>query len=97
MPVSGTQMITGGTVILYTDNTTGHKTVTVPDIVGTRRTPQDAERKLRESGLNIMITGCYSKYVDGNPRAISQSIEPGKEVPEGTVIEVEFRYEGVVE
>ena len=43
-------------------------------------------------GLNILVAGSYSTSIDGTPVAVSQSVEPGTEVPEGTVVEVEFRY-----
>ena len=89
MPRFGSTLTEGGKVILYTGESTGN-TATVPDLFG--YSPTAATSKLESKGLNILVAGSYSTSIDGTPVAVSQSVEPGTEVPEGTVVEVEFRY-----
>lgn len=90
MPKAGTSLTEGGTVILYTDNDTQHKTVTVPDIMNYYA--QHALELLEYRGLNVKITGAYSSEISGTPMVVSQDIPAGTEVEEGTVITIEFRY-----
>lgn len=90
MPHSGTTVTEGGTVILYTEYENEHKTVIVPNLKGYRA--QDALTILRNKGLNVRVTGAYSSSITGTPMVALQDIEGGTEVPEGTVITVEFRY-----
>ncbi len=90
MPHSGTSLTEGGTVILYTEYENEHKTVVVPNLKGYRA--QDALVILRNKGLNVRVTGAYSSSITGTPMVALQDIAGGTEVPEGTVITVEFRY-----
>jgi len=90
MPHSGTTVTEGGTVILYTEYENEHKTVVVPNLKGYRA--QDALVILRNKGLNVRVTGAYSSSITGTPMVALQDIAGGTEVPEGTVITVEFRY-----
>ena len=75
-----------GRVILYTDGSEPATTVIVPDVTG--KSAEAANRILTNAGLNVSIGG-----VDDNADATvaSQSIAPGTEVPEGTVIKVTLR------
>jgi len=76
-----------GRVILYTGGATNDDNlVTVPDVYG--KSAEAANRILTNAGLNVSIGG-----VDDNADATvaSQSIAPGTEVPEGTVIKVTLR------
>ncbi len=75
-----------GRVILYTDGSSPEATVTVPDVTG--KSAEAANRILTNAGLNVSIGG-----VDDNADATvaTQSIAPGTEVPEGTVIKVTLR------
>lgn len=90
MPHSGTVLTEGGKVILYTEYEEEHKTVFVPDVKGYRA--QDALTVLYNKGLNVRVTGAYSSSITGTPMVALQDIAAGTEVPEGTVITVEFRY-----
>lgn len=89
MPLSGTSMTVGGTVILYTEETEDRNTVTVPSLIGYRA--QDALQILKNKGLNVRITGAYSSAITGTPLVVLQDIVD-TEVEEGTVITIEFRY-----
>lgn len=89
MPLSGTSMTVGGTVILYTEETEDRNTVTVPSLIGYRA--QDALQILKNKGLNVRITGAYSSAITGTPLVVLQDIAD-TEVEEGTVITIEFRY-----
>ena len=76
-----------GRVILYTgDATKEDNLVVVPDVYG--KSAEAANRILTNAGLNVSLGG-----VDDNADATvaSQSIAPGTEVPEGTVIKVTLR------
>lgn len=90
MPLSGSVLTEGGKVILYTEYEEEHKTVVVPNVKGYRA--QDALTVLYGKGLNVRVTGAYSSSITGTPMVVIQDIEAGTEVPEGTVITVEFRY-----
>ncbi len=82
---SATAMIpTDGKIILYTDEDSEAKQVTVPDFTGL--TVSQANYLATNSGLNIYINGNTS-----NSTAYSQSLEKGTKVEEGTVITVSFR------
>ncbi len=92
MPRMGTSITTGGTIILYTDETE-IETVRVPSLLG--KTPESVNSILSACGLNILFTGAYNSDGEDPPVAVSQSISEGTVVSKGTVIEIEFFYEGV--
>ena len=76
-----------GRVILYTNGSSKEDNlVVVPDVYG--KSAEAANRILTNAGLNVSLGG-----VDDNADATvaSQSIAPGTEVPEGTVIKVTLR------
>ncbi len=76
-----------GRVILYTNGATGEDNlVTVPDVTG--KSAEAANRILTNAGLNVSIGG-----VDDNADATvaTQSVAPGTEVPEGTVVKITLR------
>lgn len=90
MPRSGTAVTKGGKVILYTEEEEERPVVTVPDLKGYRA--QDALAILKNRKLNVRITGAYSSSITGTPMVVLQDIPGGTEVPEGTVVTIEFRY-----
>lgn len=76
-----------GRVILYTEGATAEDNlVTVPDVTG--KSAEAANRILTNAGLNVSIGG-----IDDNADATvaTQSVAPGTEVPEGTVVKVTLR------
>lgn len=86
IPGSGEPLIKGGTVVLYTDQESTEKTVTVPNVLGL--SGQQASKALTNKNLNIKISGM--DISDGNTKAISQTPAEGEKVPLGTVVTVEF-------
>lgn len=81
-PRAGAKIAKKSVIITYTSIPETKKMVKVPDLK--MKTVDEATRALNDAGLNIKI--------DGIGNAMTQSIEVDEEVPEGTVIEVEFRY-----
>ena len=78
-------------MILYTDDSQGEATVSVPDVTGS--TPESALRSLQNKGLNVQIKGVF----DGDTKncyVVSQSIDSGTLVAPGTIVVVTCRYEG---
>ena len=79
-------MTGNGTIVVYFAEQ-DLRTSVVPNLSGL--SPSQANEVIAGAGLNIRLTGTFL-----NPAAnvISQSIEPGTEVPSGTVIEVDFLF-----
>ncbi|MDD2269876.1 MAG: penicillin-binding transpeptidase domain-containing protein, partial [Eubacteriales bacterium] len=91
-PEAGSIVAGGGRVVLITDGTVLQDTVTVPNLRGYSLSA--ATDMLKSVGLNIKATGSY-KAGSGSKASI-QSVKAGERVPDGTVIEVEFKYyEGI--
>lgn len=91
MPAGDQKVAVGGKVILYTDDSAEEATVTVPDV--SEKTPESALRTLQNRGLNVQIKGVFDNDTK-NCYVLSQSIEPGTEVPAGTIVIIQCRYEG---
>lgn len=85
-PSGGTSLAKGSTVILYTEEGAADSMITVPDIIGRSNTA--ASQALTAVGLNIFKEGVISD--DANIKALSQNVEPGTQVPAGTVVTVVF-------
>lgn len=81
-PKSGAKIAKKSVVITYTYTPETENMVKVPDL--TMKTVDEATRALNDVGLNIKINGI------GN--AMAQSSEAEVQVPEGSVIEVDFRF-----
>ncbi len=86
IPSVGEPIPKGSTVMLYTDEASLSKTVTVPNLLGMNG--QVANKTLNNYGLNIKVTGMSIN--DKNIKVGKQSPEAGTEVPIGTVVTVEF-------
>ena len=91
-PEAGNQVPSGGIVILYTDETSGDKTVTVPNFVG--MTATEANAAAAKAGVNIEFSGNISS---SGLKAYKQSAEAGTSVEAGTIITVYFRDETAVD
>ncbi len=85
IPSAASKIPTGGNVVLYTDKESRKNKVTVPDMVGYG--VDTVNNLASDYGLNVSFTGVTSS---GNSVSTSQSIAPGSEVKEGTVISVKF-------
>lgn len=85
LPEAGTKVISGGTVILYTEEV-GNEKVTVPNLLNLSVT--DVNTAASAAGLNVEFSGNTTM---GGLKSYSQSIDPGETVDAGTVITVYFR------
>jgi len=87
VPEPGKTIPQNGTVVLFTDDSSAGKTVTVPNLVGLSLS--SANKTAAEAGVNISITG--AALTNGtNPVSNSQSIAAGTKVAPGTVVTVGF-------
>ena len=87
LPLAGEKVHKGGTVILYTDNSS-NQTVVVPDLTGLTAT--QANEVSAKAGVNIEFSG--NTFATGI-KSYSQSVKQGTKVPAGQVITVYFREE----
>ena len=85
MPVTGSTVMSGGVVVLYTDNNQTEY-VEVPDLKG--YSINDSNYMISTAGLNMVAEGAATD--DGNVTVQSQSVDAGTKVPKGTVIELTF-------
>ena len=88
LPTAGEEIYTGGTVILYTDNS-DEQYVTVPNLVG--YSASQVNKIAAESGINIEFSG---NTTSADIKSYSQSIKMGEQVPIGQIITVYFQNEG---
>jgi len=94
VPEAGQSIPGEGTVVLYTDQESYQsQTATVPDFSG--YSVSGASDLASVYGLNIMLSG--PDLSGGSALASTQSIEPGTEVPVGTIVVVEFIYQDTSE
>ena len=75
----------GGTIILHTDSDS-NSSVKVPKFIGL--TMAEVNGVASSAGLNVKFSG--SELSDPSIKVSSQSIEEGKEVQAGTIIELNF-------
>jgi stage V sporulation protein D (sporulation-specific penicillin-binding protein) len=87
VPSEGRTITRNGTVIIYMSEQDYINSI-VPDVRG--MSPALANDVITSAGLNIRLTG--GAIYNAQSSATFQSIEPGTEVPSGTVIEVEFMF-----
>ena len=81
-PKPGALLAKDSVVIAYINKQEEEIMVKVPDV--TNKTIDEATNSLNAAGLNIKVVG--------NGTAVRQSVEPGTEVPQGEVVEVEFLF-----
>ena len=95
IPRTGSSLLKGGNIILYTDNinTEEKETVTVPDVSG--MTAGQANKRMTDAGLNINIIGAES--MDSSAIALKQEPAAGEKVLIGTVVTVEFRHNSITD
>ncbi len=91
IPEAGNRILSGGVVVLYTEET-DDKTVTVPDFLGL--TANEVNKKAAQSGINIEFSGNTSS---GGLKSYKQSIEAGTTVNAGTIVTVYFRDDSAVD
>lgn len=91
LPASGSQVLNGGLVILYTEESET-TTVTVPQLVGLTAT--EANKAASVAGINIEFAG---NIASKGLVAYRQSIEAGQTVDSGTIVTVYFRDDSTVD
>lgn len=92
LPAAGSKVISGGVVILYTEDGAAVTKATVPNFKGLSATEVNAAAA--RAGVNVEFSGNTST---GGLKAYKQSVEAGKEVDAGTVITVYFSDDNVVD
>lgn len=92
LPAAGSKVISGGVVILYTEDGAEVTKATVPNFKGLSATEVNAAAA--RAGVNVEFSGNTST---GSLKAYKQSVEAGKEVDAGTVITVYFSDDNVVD
>ena len=91
LPEAGNHVLSGGIVILYTDDDS-EKNVTVPDLLGLTAT--EVNQKAASSGINIEFSG---NTTSSGLKSYKQSIEAGETVEAGTIVTVFFRDDTAVD
>ncbi len=91
LPEAGNKIISGGVVILYTEQSE-NTTVTVPEFRGLTAT--EANTAAANAGVNIEFSG---NTATGGLKAYNQSVAPGTSVEAGSIITVYFRDETTVD
>ena len=86
-PLGGAIVPNNAEIILYLGAEKSDALCIVPNVVGDSAAA--ANRKLTDAGLIMSVSGATGGS-SASVRAISQSEEPGKEVPAGTVVRVQF-------
>lgn len=90
VPAKGQEIMKdSGKVIFYTGTKTPVANKTVPNVVG--QTATAANRALAKYGFNVIIDGA-ANTTSTDAYVVSQSIEPGTLVTEGTVVTITVRY-----
>ncbi|MBE6761472.1 MAG: PASTA domain-containing protein [Ruminococcaceae bacterium] len=87
LPETGSMILDGGVVLLYTDKEAVEEKTTVPSFIG--YTLSQVNNLSKQYGLNVRFKG----NINSDKAVVSylQSIAEGTEVNKGTVIEVHFR------
>ncbi|MBQ4238492.1 peptidoglycan D,D-transpeptidase FtsI family protein [Roseburia sp. MSJ-14] len=91
-PATGASMPTGGTIVLYTDQSGTDEKVTVPNLVGF--SVSEVNGIASSYGLNVSVTGMVSS---SDSTSTTQSVPEGTEVAPGTVITVTFSGSGIAD
>ncbi len=92
IPKAYTRLSSGSTVVAYMKNTKAERSVTVPKVVG--ESASTAATMIQEAGLNAKIRG-----VPGGGAAVCSGQSPGAGtiVEPGTVVTIDFTYQGATD
>ena len=90
VPSAGSKIPKGGTVVLYTDDTSVTEKVTVPSLIGFG--VSDVNYIASQYGINVSLAGMVGS---SDCTSISQDIAEGTTVSPGTVVTVTFSASGV--
>lgn len=91
LPESGSKIMKGGKVILYTEENADNK-VTVPNLTG--MTATEVNTAAASAGINIEFSGNNSS---GGLKSYKQSVAAGSKVDAGTVVTVYFRDDSAID
>ncbi|MBQ3285892.1 MAG: PASTA domain-containing protein [Ruminococcus sp.] len=91
-PATGATIPTGGTIVLYTDESSKSEKATVPNLVGFGLS--EVNDIAASYGLNVSVTGTASS---SDSTSTAQSVPEGTEVAPGTVITVTFSSGGIAD
>ncbi len=86
-PAGGAIVPNNAEILLYCGEEKSNEPCIVPNVIGDSASV--ANQKLTNAGLIMSISGATNRS-SASVRAISQSEEPGKEVPPGTVVRVQL-------
>lgn len=89
IPKAHTRLAAGSTVVAYMNDTKAERNITVPKVVG--ESAANAAALLTSEGLNARIRGVPG---EGSAVCSSQSPEAGTIVEPGTVVTIDFKYQG---
>jgi len=88
LPEANEEIYSGGTVILYTDESSDQK-VKVPNLIGLTAT--EVNKAAAAAGINVEFSG---NTTSAEIKSYSQSIKAGESVPIGQIVTVNFQNEG---
>ncbi len=91
LPEAGNRILSGGVVVLYTEET-DDKTVSVPNLIGLTAT--EVNKVAAQSGINVEFSG---NTTSGGLKSYRQSIDAGTSVNAGTIVTVYFRDDSAVD
>ena len=95
LPRQGAELNTeNGVVVLYTQGSSTEEMIIMPDLSG--MSPTKVSETLTNRHLNISVSGIFNDTYT-NSYVYSQSVPAGTLVAQGTIIEVEFRYNEEIE
>ncbi|MBE5039957.1 penicillin-binding transpeptidase domain-containing protein [Ructibacterium gallinarum] len=89
IPKAHTRLSSGSTVVAYMDGTKAERSIEVPDVIG--ESAANASAMLVSEGLNARIRGIPG---EGSAVCASQSPEARTIVEPGTVVTIDFQYQG---
>ena len=93
-PTAGTSLRQGSSILLYTEaDNSKTNLVTVPDVRG--YTAGIAQQMLEAAGLNFTRTGSYRDA--SSVVADAQTVDPGLQVPAGSVVSVNFADKSLID
>lgn len=88
LPESGQEVYSGGTVILYTDESADTK-VTAPSLIGL--TVSEVNKAAAKAGVNVEFSG---NTASADIKSTGQSIKAGEKISQGEIITVYFSDKG---
>lgn len=92
LPLAGVYLPATAKMLIYTEEQTQHEEVVMPNVIG--MTPEKVNQTLSNAGLFMRATGAQPKTGEVI-RSAFQTVEAGKKIPFGTIVDIEFRNDSV--